>query len=128
MERAYVSLASRIGVIGKGAKDGTGVGGAKLPTLNPLNPIFRYNSGASNNYYVHQSKVGLPENVGKVEEYVRRDAALPEPHYINPPIVKMFLASGETLHITENHQMAVKRKYTIQNDAVLTVDGMLVVD
>jgi len=127
-ERAYVSLASTLGVIGNGALDGSGLGGNKLPTLNPLNPIFRYNSGASENYYVHRSKVSLPVNVGTKEEYVRRDAALPEPHYINPPIVKMFLASGESLHITTDHQMSVKRKYTVQNDAVLVVDGYLFVD
>lgn len=127
-ERAFISLASSKANIGNGAVDGVGNGGDKLTVLTPLKPVFRYNSGPSENYYVHKTKVGLPQNIGKKEEYVRRDAALPEPHYINPPIIKMFLQSGESLHITEGHQMIVRRKYTIQNDAVLKVDGYLFVD
>lgn len=108
-------------------KVGEYVGGFDPIVFNPLQPIFRENSGASQNYYLHSRKVARPENVGEIEEYVRRDAALPEPHYINPPITKTFLESGDTLNITPGFQMTAFINYVLEENSELIVNGQFII-
>ena len=96
-------------------------------SFDPTTAIFRFNSGPSANYYVHKDKTGLVENLGRIDEYVRRDGALAEPHYINPPIVKTFLVNGERLDVLPKYQLAVDVQYVLEGNSKLYIDGQFII-
>lgn len=104
-------------------KKGRLVGGIDPLKFDPTVLILRGNAGPSLNYYVHVRKTDWPENVGKIDEYVRRDAALPEPHYIDPPITKTFLEYEDTLEIKAGHQMFSGIQYSLEKDSELYCNG-----
>ena len=90
--------------------------------INPIQPLTISNSALPAYTYGYKDKVTL----GTVDKYVRADAKVPEPHYVNPTIVKMTLPQDELLIIYEDQQMSVHRRYKI--DGRIIVDGLLIIE
>ena len=90
--------------------------------INPMQPLTISNSALPAYTYAYRDKVTL----GSIDKYARVDAAIPEPHYVNPTIVKMTLPADEVLVITNDHQMSVHRRYKVEGR--LVVDGFLIIE
>lgn len=90
--------------------------------FNPRLEVKKEKVGLAEWTYVHESK----KTVGVINEFVRRDAAIPEPHHVNPVMTKMILAADEYLRIPENEQMRIGIRYTVEG--TLVADGYLIVD
>lgn len=90
--------------------------------FNPRQEIKKEKVGLSEWVYVHDNK----RTLGFKNEFVRRDAHIPEPHHINPPMTRMTLPVDEPLRIPEDEQMHMSLSYKIEG--ILTVDGFLIVD
>jgi hypothetical protein len=89
--------------------------------FNPRQEVKKEKVGLSEWTYVHDSK----RTIGTKNEFVRRDAAIPEPHHVNPVMTKMILPADELLRVPQNEQMHIALSYTV--DGILTVDGYLIV-
>lgn len=103
LEKAYLKLVSpRDGVAG----------------FNPVNPILKFAAGKAEFTYVYPSKTTL----GTRDEFVRRDAAIPEPQHINPIAIKTVLAQDETLTVNVNEQMVLRKNYTVNGNLIVNGD------
>lgn len=95
----------------------------KTPIIfNPRQEVRKEKVGLSEWVYTHYSK----RTLGVKNEFVRRDAHIPEPHHVNPVITKMTLVEDESLRVPEDEQMNIRLYYTVEGN--LTIDGFLLVE